>query len=48
MRIAARWPGFSGGETKTVSDRLNSRAMACIASVSSPSDWSTTASGLPA
>jgi hypothetical protein len=48
MRIAARFSGTLGLATKTVSDRLNSRAIACIAAVSSPSESSTTASGLPA
>src|SRR5213078_3099962 len=38
----------AGGNTNTVSERLNSRAIACIAAVSSPSGSSTTASGLPA
>ncbi len=50
---AVRWlieQRFGGGwrETKTVSDRLNSRAIACMASVCSPSDCSTIARGLPA
>jgi hypothetical protein len=48
IRIFAEWTGFSGGSTKTVSDRLNSRAIRCIASPSrSAASW-TTASGLPA
>ena len=34
--------------TKVVSDKLNSRAMACIRSVSYPMESITTASGLPA
>ena len=34
-------------KTNTVSDRLNSRAMLPIVATSSPSDASTTASGLP-
>ncbi len=41
-------PVSAGGCTNTVSDRLNSRAIACIAAVSSPSASSTTARGLPA
>src|SRR2546423_14652797 len=48
MRNFARCAEISGGCTKTVSERLNSRAMDCIAAVSRPSGSSTTASGLPA
>src|SRR3954465_7492921 len=48
MRSLARCDLFSGGCTNTVSDRLNSRAIDCIAAVSRPSGSSTTASGLPA
>jgi len=48
MRRRARCRASSGGSTNTVSDRLNSPAIACIAAVSSPSASSTTASGLPA
>ena len=48
MRSLARLALSAGGNTNTVSDRLNSRAIFCIAGVSSPSGSSTTASGLPA
>src|ERR1043165_9526009 len=48
MRIFARCDLSAGGHTNTVSDRLNSRAIACIAAVSRPSGSSTTARGLPA
>ena len=43
----ARDDRFAGGQTNTVSERLNSRAIASIAGVSSPSGSSTTASGFP-
>ncbi len=45
MRNRARWRGSSGGSTNTVSDRLNSLAMACIAAPSRPSESRTTARG---
>ena len=48
MRMQARCAASRGGSTNTVSDRLNSRAIACMASSASPSASSTTASGLPA
>ena len=48
MRSRARCPGSAGANTKTVSGWLNSRAIACMASPSSPCGSSTTASGLPA
>src|SRR5262245_24498667 len=48
MRRRARWRLSAGGSTNTVSERLNSRAIACMAALSSPSGSSTTASGLPA
>ena len=48
MRTRAECAGFSAGSTNTVSDRLNSRAIVCMAASSSPSASSTTASGLPA
>ena len=48
MRSRAVFTGSRGGSTKTVSERLNSRAIACIRSSSSPSQSRTTASGLPA
>ena len=48
MRSLARCAEFSGGSTNTVSGRLNSRAIACMASLLKPSGSSTTASGLPA
>jgi len=48
MRRRARCAGLSGANTNTVSGWLNSRAIACIAAVSSPSVSSTTASELPA
>ena len=41
------WAGSSGGRTKTVSDRLNSRAIACICSPARPAASGSTASGLP-
>ncbi len=47
MRMRAECAGPSGFITKTVSDRLNSRAMVCIVAVSSASASRTTASGLP-
>ena len=40
--------GFRGSNTNTVSERLNSAAIACMWASSSPSLSSTTASGLPA
>jgi len=40
--------GFLGSKTNTVSDRLNSPAIACIRGSESPSASSTTASGFPA
>ena len=40
--------GIPGGSTNTVSGRLNSRAIPCIASPFRPSGSSTTASGFPA
>ena len=48
MRIAALWTGLAGVRTKTVSERLNSRATDCIAATPSPSPSRTTASGFPA
>src|SRR5260370_22355251 len=48
MRTRAVFTGSRGGMTKTVSDRLNSRAIACMRASSSPVESSTTASGLPA
>ena len=48
MRSAAVLTGSRGAEQKTVSDKLNSRAIFCIAASSRPSESSTTASGLPA
>ena len=47
QRARAAWRSL-GGNTNTVSGRLNSRAIVCMAAVSSPSASSTTASGLPA
>ena len=38
MRALAECAGFSAGSTKTVSERLNSRAIACIAALSRPSE----------
>jgi transcription antitermination factor NusA-like protein len=40
--------GFRGSKTNTVSERLNSAAIACMRASSSPTESSTTASGLPA
>ena len=48
MRTWAVCDGRRGGSTNTVSDRLNSRAMACMASVLRPPASKTTASGFPA
>ena len=48
MRRRAVLTGLRGSMTKTVSARLNSRAIACMRAGSSPSLSSTTASGLPA
>src|SRR5579883_159676 len=48
MRRRAVLTGSRGAKTKTVSERLNSRAIACMRLSSSPSQSSTTASGLPA
>src|SRR5262245_18208821 len=48
IRTRARCARAAGGNTNTVSGWLNSRAIACMAPVSSPSESSTTASGLPA
>jgi hypothetical protein len=39
---------FLGSKTNTVSDKLNSAAIACMRASSSPEASSTTASGLPA
>jgi len=40
--------GFIGSNTNTVSDRLNSRAIACMRRSSRPPQSRTTASGFPA
>ena len=48
MRSRARLAGSFGDDTNTVSGWLNSRAIACIETVSSPTASSTTARGLPA
>ncbi len=47
MRRRRVCPGRSGGRTKTVSDRLSSRATACICRPESPAASGNTASGLP-
>ena len=47
MRMSARCRESAGGKTNTVSDKLNSPAIACMPFVSRPSASSTTASGLP-
>eukprot|EP00967_Tisochrysis_lutea_P153567 scaffold303381_cov30-Tisochrysis_lutea.AAC.1 len=47
MRTHAVCFGSSGGRTNVVSERLNSRAIRCIAASESPSAPYTTASGLP-
>ncbi len=47
MRTRAVLAGLSGGSTKAVSLRLNSRASACMVSASSPAASGRTASGLP-
>src|SRR6185437_5657865 len=48
MRTSAVLAGFFGGNTKVVSARLNSAAMACICPPESPLALRTTPSGLPA
>jgi len=48
MRTRAAFAGSSGGSTKVVSDRLNSRVMVCMSAVDRPRASMTTASGLPA
>ena len=47
MRMRAVLTGFRAGRTKTVSERLNSRAMRSICASFKPSASSTTPSGLP-
>jgi hypothetical protein len=47
FRTSAVCAASLGGNTKVVSARLNSAAMACICPADSPSAFRTTASGLP-